>query len=186
MPHLFWEAEASRKCFLTIVSLSLYNIHRIWKPIIDLYSWVVNHVFLNKNLILWVACLFFSNFGHDVRLKSSETPSAECPLSLSPAEPQQGCVDSQTKSVEEALTTDEGLGESVGNNSQQTSSEATGEGDSGSSEGDDSGIPPQAGSSGHSDKPMVLKLHLLLNGKQVSVIYTSLTFVFWTRYSSTL
>ena len=78
--------------------------------------------------------------------------------------------ETQTSQDDHTNTTDEGLGESVGDSAHQNSTEATGESDLGSSEGDDNGIPAQAGSSGHPNKPMVLKLHLLLNGKQVGAM----------------
>lgn len=115
-----------------------------------------------------VSKMNFLNDRHILGL--TDEVSWSSPLADPPHTP--SLVDSQTFQGDDH-TTDEGLGESVGDSSQQNNSEATGEGDSGSCEGDDSGIPPQAGSSGHPNKPMVLKLHLLLNGKQVGVVFPS-------------
>lgn len=66
----------------------------------------------------------------------------------------------------EDLTTDEGVGESVVESSEGSAS--MNQIEDHNSEDDLGSIPIQAGSSGHPKKPMVLKLHLLLTGKQVT------------------
>ncbi|XP_069175792.1 dynein axonemal heavy chain 7 isoform X4 [Procambarus clarkii] len=77
------------------------------------------------------------------------------------------------RSQGDEVTTDEGLGESLGEGPEGTGKEVT-EATTAATEGQEDGededsILMQAGSSGHPKKPMVIKLHLLLNGKQVVI-----------------
>ncbi|KAK3894847.1 hypothetical protein Pcinc_001420 [Petrolisthes cinctipes] len=67
----------------------------------------------------------------------------------------------------EDMTTDEGVGESMVDSCEGS---ATGnQTEENTTDYDMGPIPTQAGSSGHPKKPMVLKLHLLLSGKQVVI-----------------
>lgn len=74
------------------------------------------------------------------------------------------------RSPSEDVATDEGLGESVLEGAETASSEPTScvaTADDQEEDEDEVPIGLQIGSSGHPKKPMILKLHLLLNGKQV-------------------
>ncbi|KAK7077277.1 Dynein heavy chain 7, axonemal [Halocaridina rubra] len=98
----------------------------------------------------------------------SKTPTSGRPGQLLPTPETEG----ESNASEEVATTDEGLGESVAEISDDNS-QGKGKGNSsndtpeGPEVADEETINPQPGSSGHPKKPLLLNLHLLLNGKNV-------------------